>query len=167
VTDDCSCAPGADDAGNRIYQRDHDNDPATPERCVGFELDADADDYWGEPEGYTWYAYDVIYAYAHAAQHMLDAGATEFDKAGMIDALKEVTFNSVTGLVDFESSGDREVRARERASEREQERSPGRIKLSLTLLITGRSWIHRQEHENCGQLRGHCQLGPKYRCVGH
>jgi hypothetical protein len=110
VRDDCACASGTDFAGNRLYQRDHDNDPSTPERCVGFVTNSGEDGYF-EPEGYTYYAYDVIYAFAHAAQDMLDAGKTSFDKPGMMEALKNVAFDSVTGRVDFENSGDREIGA--------------------------------------------------------
>jgi len=110
VTDSCSCAPGVDDAGMGLFQRDHDNDPSTPDRCVGFEYKSDQTGYFA-PEGYTYYAYDVIYAFAYAAQSLLDADATEFDKAAMTQALKDISFQSVTGTVDFENNGDREIGA--------------------------------------------------------
>ena len=110
VTDSCSCAPDVDDAGMGLFQRDHDNDPSTPDRCVGFEYKSDQVGYF-EPEGYTYYAYDVIYAFAHAAQKLLDDGEKHFSKAAMTEALKVISFESVTGTVDFETNGDREIGA--------------------------------------------------------
>ena len=106
----CTCGVGADEAGNNLFQRDHDRDPSTPDRCVGFEYTSTEAGYF-EPEGYTYYAYDVIYAFAHAAQRMLDEGATSFNKAAMTEALKAISFESVTGTVDFENTGDREIGA--------------------------------------------------------
>ena len=108
VTESCSCAEDTDNAGVKLFQRDHDNDPSTPDRCVGFEYKSTEDGYFA-PDGYSYYAYDVVYAFAFAAQKMLDDGETSFSSSGITEALKDISFPGVTGTVDFETSGDREI----------------------------------------------------------
>ena len=59
--DECTCNPTTDDGRHTLFQHDHDNDPDTPDRCVGF-------DYTNEvPTVQAMYAYDAVYAAAHAA----------------------------------------------------------------------------------------------------
>ena len=105
LTDSCACDSKTDDFGNKLFQHDHDSDPSTPDKCAGFNYTVTA------PNSYSYYAFDAVYALAHAAQKLLDDGAAEFAAAAMIEALKTITFEGVTGTVDFETNGDREVGA--------------------------------------------------------
>ena len=100
---DCSCAKATDDAGARLFQLDRDVNAPTPERCYGFNYS----DCMVPTYGY--YAYDAVYALAHAAQIVIDEGGSEFEGAAMREALKKVSFQGVTGTVEFMDNGDREV----------------------------------------------------------
>ena len=96
LTESCTCAPGVDIDLTPLYQHDHDRSPATPPRCTGFDPALDA------PGPYTVHAYDAVYAVAHAAQTLVTKGVAEFDKDELMDALRDVTFEGVTGIIDFE-----------------------------------------------------------------
>jgi ABC-type branched-subunit amino acid transport system substrate-binding protein len=110
LTDSCACDQTKDNAGNLLFQRDHDEDPATPDMCAGFVYDSDAAGYMA-PNSYAYYAYDAVYAFARAAHSMVeDDGATSFVGAAIIDKLKNMdAFEGVTGTIGFETSGDREI----------------------------------------------------------
>ena len=104
VNGDCTCAAGVDDAGAPLFQFDHDSSDGTPDRCVGFDYAQD------EPNEYTYYAYDAVYAFAHAAQKMIDDDQTDFNGPALQEALKQMgAFEGVTGAVEFENNGDRET----------------------------------------------------------
>ena len=100
---DCGCATASDSAGTRLFQHDHDVNASTPEKCYGFNYS----DYMMPTYGY--YAYDAVYALAHAAQIVIDEGGSEFTGAAIREALKKVSFQGVTGTVEFMDNGDREV----------------------------------------------------------
>ncbi|GMI36332.1 hypothetical protein TeGR_g10103, partial [Tetraparma gracilis] len=108
LTDDCACDQTKDSAGNLLFQRDHDEDPATPDMCAGFN-------YAGEdafaPNSYAYYAYDAVYAFARAAHELVETdGKTSFEGSNIIDKLKSMDgFQGVTGMIEFETNGDREV----------------------------------------------------------
>ena len=75
ATNDCPCNPTTDDGRHTLFQHDHDNDPDTPDRCVGF-------DYAGQvPSVEAFYAYDAVYAAAHAAARH-DRGRSGGDERG-------------------------------------------------------------------------------------
>jgi hypothetical protein len=101
--DDCTCDDFQDHAGNLLFQHDDDDDPSTPDLCAGFDYELD------DPDPYIYYAYDAVYAFAHAAQALLDDGKTQFDGPAMAEALKDLEFEGVTGPIEFEANGDREV----------------------------------------------------------
>jgi hypothetical protein len=104
VNGDCTCAAGVDDAGAPLFQFDHDSSDGTPDRCVGFDYAQD------EPNEYTYYAYDAVYAFARAAQKMIDDDQTDFNGPALQEALKQMgAFEGVTGAVEFENNGDRET----------------------------------------------------------
>jgi len=100
---DCGCATASDSAGTRLFQHDHDVNASTPEKCYGFNYS----DYMVPTYGY--FAYDAVYALAHAAQIVIDEGGSEFTGAAIREALKKVSFQGVTGTVEFMDNGDREI----------------------------------------------------------
>jgi len=60
-------------------------------------------------DAYVYYSYDAVYAFAHAAQIMLDDGKTTFAGEDMVAALSQVSFPGVTGEVNFKPNGDRKA----------------------------------------------------------
>jgi len=42
-------------------------------------------------DAYVYYSYDAVYAFAHAAQNMLDDGKTNFAGEDMVAALSQVS----------------------------------------------------------------------------
>ena len=106
LTGSCACDVGTDYSGDYLWRRDDDGNATTPDKCVGFDFSADS------PNSYAYYAYDAVYAYAYAAQKVIDtAGSTAFTGANLMNALKNVSFTGLTGKIEFENSGDREVGA--------------------------------------------------------
>jgi len=87
---------GVDSAGTSMYEFGRE--------CYGF-----AHQSIEEVSLYALYAYDAVYAFAHAAQRLVDAGAEHFDTELMQEALKNISFAGVTGSIFFEENGDREI----------------------------------------------------------
>ena len=108
LTDSCACDQTKDNAGNLLFQHDHDLDDATPDKCAGFVYDPSDVDY-SAPNAYSYLAFDAVWALAVAANSLIEDGATEFGGSQMQEALKSISFEGITGTVDFESNGDREV----------------------------------------------------------
>jgi ABC-type branched-subunit amino acid transport system substrate-binding protein len=100
----CSCNQQADSFGNLLFQRDHDEDPSTPDRCVGFDY-SDIN----TVNAYLYYKYDAAYALARAAHKMVEDGSTSFDGPTFMSTLKELSFTGISGTIEFESNGDRTV----------------------------------------------------------
>jgi len=107
LTDACTCAADTDDYENKLFERDHDEDASTAPMCVGYDY-ADASHV---PNSYTYFAYDAVYAFAHAAHKVVEDGyGSEFAGGEIVEALKNMAaFEGVTGTVKFESNGDREI----------------------------------------------------------
>ncbi|GMH56076.1 hypothetical protein TL16_g02053 [Triparma laevis f. inornata] len=103
--DSCACSATADSAGTKMWQLDHDGDPSTADICRGFDF-ASSDH---SPNSYGFYAYDAVYAFARAAHNLVVAGATEFTNKAITDELYALSFAGLTGTVDFEDTGDREI----------------------------------------------------------
>ena len=107
------CNLETDDEGSTyLYAADRDNNASTPLACAGYDRTA---------EGvYDPFAYDAVFAIAHALHELLEVqNRTEVVGAELLDTLiKHVRFDGVTGLVDFYDashdpdrlySGDRRV----------------------------------------------------------
>jgi serine/threonine protein kinase/ABC-type branched-subunit amino acid transport system substrate-binding protein len=103
ITDSCVCNSRADFDGNLLFQHDHDSDPATPDKCTGRDFSSE------DPDEYDYYAYDTIYSIAHAVDRVASGGAAALTHENLMDALREVSFEGVTGDVAFEENGDRQV----------------------------------------------------------
>ena len=73
------------------------------QRCAGLDHDI------GELSKYAWGAYDAVYAFAHAAQTLIEEGASSFDPGELVEKLKTVEFEGITGWVKFDANGDRET----------------------------------------------------------
>ena len=107
----CTCSSEVDNAGTKLWELDHDEDPATPSICSGFEYSG-ADN--AKPaSGYAYFAYDAVLAYAHAAHHALYDSATPFTgsdfktlegKQAIMDALYEIAFDGVSGPISFNNA---------------------------------------------------------------
>ncbi|GMH62176.1 hypothetical protein TrRE_jg4582 [Triparma retinervis] len=115
----CTCSSEVDNAGNKLWELDHDEDPATPSICTGFEYSG-ADN--AKPaSGYAYFAYDAVLAYATAAHHALYDSSSPFTgsdfktlegKQAIMQALYEISFEGVSGPISFNdasawNTGDR------------------------------------------------------------
>ena len=79
--------------------------PSTNDICRGFDF-ASTDH---SPNSYAFYSYDAVYAFARAAHNLIVAGATEFTNKAITEELYTLSFSGLTGTVDFEDTGDREI----------------------------------------------------------
>ena len=106
------CSAEMDDQGKFLWAADHDEDGATPMECAGD--DHSRVSFWAA------YAYDAVYAMAHALHEVINVrNRTEVVGSELLAALIErVRFDGVTGLVEFhdasaepsrEGHGDRQV----------------------------------------------------------
>ncbi len=59
------------------------------------------------PNTYATFAYDAVYAFAHAIQKVIDDGKDYTDGDVLLDALYKTEFLGATGSVSFDSNGDR------------------------------------------------------------
>jgi neutral amino acid transport system substrate-binding protein len=78
------------------------------ETCYG----SDTSEYAGcgdrSPNTYATYAYDAVYAFAYAAQNMIDAGDDPTDDGpGLLAELAGLEFTGATGAVSFDANYDR------------------------------------------------------------
>jgi hypothetical protein len=89
------CSEEKDDDGKYLWQQDHDNDPITPNVC--------ADDDPQQETSYDAFAYDTVFAVAHALHHLIeDQHKPAIVGSELLEALAtQVGFNGITGLVDF------------------------------------------------------------------
>jgi len=101
----CACSTDTDGAGKKMWQLDHDDNPSTNDICRGFDF-ASTDH---SPNSYAFYSYDAVYAFARAAHNLIVAGATEFTNKAITEELYTLSFSGLTGTVDFEDTGDREI----------------------------------------------------------
>jgi hypothetical protein len=68
-----SCSDAADDGGQLLFQRDHDNDITTPLRCGGYDYATGLDSL----DSYVPASYDAVVAIARAAHKVVEGGANE------------------------------------------------------------------------------------------
>ncbi|MCE7735885.1 MAG: ABC transporter substrate-binding protein [Candidatus Heimdallarchaeota archaeon] len=72
---------------------------------------ADPNEYAGsgdrEPNSYSTFAYDAVYAFAYAAQKMINAGTDPEDGELLLSELQGLSFDGATGTVSFDENGDR------------------------------------------------------------
>jgi ABC-type branched-subunit amino acid transport system substrate-binding protein len=77
------------------------------EDCYG----SDSDEYAGcgdrEPNTYATFAYDAVYAFAYAAQEMIDASGDPTDGSALLTTLASLEFAGATGPVSFDANYDR------------------------------------------------------------
>jgi hypothetical protein len=66
-----TCHPGVDADGGRLFAKDHDEDPTTPDVCTGVDFAA-----LTELNSYSGYAYDAVLVLAHAAHTVLARNAS-------------------------------------------------------------------------------------------
>ncbi len=59
------------------------------------------------PNTYAPFAYDAVYAFAHAIDKMLKANQAVNDGAKLLETLKGLKFQGATGLITFDKNGDR------------------------------------------------------------
>eukprot|EP00736_Rhodelphis_marinus_P001668 Rmarinus@m.19292 len=102
--DHCDCSSATDDEGLPLWLRDHDLAEDTPAVCIGFDsasVDPVADE--------VLYAYDAVYAIAHAVRGLVeDEGLEFFSGEEVARALGTyAVFPGATGEVGFEEYGDR------------------------------------------------------------
>jgi serine/threonine protein kinase/ABC-type branched-subunit amino acid transport system substrate-binding protein len=105
VSRECSCYKGVDDGGASLYMFDHDSDVDTPDRCVGINHTK------SNISPAVYFAYDGIYAIAHAADDILSQGGETFDGAAIIQALQRIEFDGISGRIGFDSDGERRIGA--------------------------------------------------------
>lgn len=93
---DGKCNNATDDTDDTyIWAHDHDNDPSTSLACGGSDNQMD--------DSYAPYAYDAVYAIAHALHHLIvRVGVNRIIGSELMDALiYNVSFVGVTGYIDF------------------------------------------------------------------
>ena len=111
-----NCDLETDHDGNLLWAQDHDNDPSTPLVCAGTDHQ--------QGGSYGPFAYDAVFALAHALHDLLEARhRTQIVGAELYETLiQKVRFDGVSGLVDFHDAsadpdrrnhGDRLVGVRE------------------------------------------------------
>ena len=78
-----------------IWAQDEDNNASSPLACGGTDNQAEG--------SYAPYAYDAVYAIAHALHHLIEVeGKTSVVGAELMDVLvKDVNFEGITGVIDF------------------------------------------------------------------
>ncbi|MHA2501409.1 MAG: ABC transporter substrate-binding protein [Candidatus Kariarchaeaceae archaeon] len=78
------------------------------EDCYG----SDADEYAGcgdrTPNTYATFAYDAVYTFARAIDHMIEEGKDYTDGDLLLEHLYETDFTGATGPISFNADGDRE-----------------------------------------------------------
>ena len=90
-----ACDLRQDDDGNYVWAADHDENASTPLACAGD--DHSSVSFWAG------YAYDAVYAMAHALHDLIEVqNKTEIVGSELLDVLiKRVRFEGVTGLINF------------------------------------------------------------------
>jgi hypothetical protein len=71
----CGCSDAADDGGQLLFQRDHDDNITTPMRCSGYDYAAGVEA--NVLNHYARNAYDAVVAVARAAHEAIEGGASE------------------------------------------------------------------------------------------
>ncbi|GMI22399.1 hypothetical protein TeGR_g2569 [Tetraparma gracilis] len=95
----CGCSDAADDGGQLLFQRDHDDNITTPMRCSGYDYAAGVEA--NVLNHYARNAYDAVVAVARAAHEAIEGGASDFGGDKLIGALANTNFTGITGPLSF------------------------------------------------------------------
>ena len=104
-----SCNTATDNTNNTIYMFDDDDNPTTPSSCGGVNFVADAKVTKTLTFGIP-FVYDAVHLVAHALHEMIEVEhANTFTAPKLTNAMKRVSFPGVSGTVNINMNGDRNV----------------------------------------------------------